>query len=117
MEPTPKPENLPADDFFKFDIRVGSILSIEAVPKSKKLVKLEVSFGPVVGNRVILAGIASAVPDRVMVGQKVVAVLNLAPRPMMGIESHGMLLATHDEEGKLWLVSPGGPISDGGDVG
>lgn len=116
METEPKPENLSALDFFKFDIRVGSILSVESVPKSKKLVKLEVSFGPM-GNRTILAGIASAVPDRVMVGQKVVAVLNLAPRPMMGIDSHGMLLATHDEEGKLWLVSPGGPIPDGGEVG
>lgn len=115
MEPTPKPDNLPADDFFKFDLRVGTIQSIEAVPKSKKLVKLEVDFGPT-GKRTILAGIASAVPDRVMVGQKVTAVLNLAPRTMMGIESHGMLLATHDEADRIWLVNPG-PVPDGTEVG
>jgi EMAP domain len=110
-----KPDNIAAADFFQFDIRAGTILTIESVPKSKKLVKLEVSFGAA-GNRTILAGIASAVPDRVMVGQKVAAVLNLAPREMMGIMSHGMILATHDEEDKIWLINPG-PVPDGVSIG
>jgi len=116
MSDDSKPEVISFDDFLKLDIRVGTILSIEAVPKSKKLVKLEVSFGPTGGQRTILAGIASAVPGRAMVGQKVTAVLNLAPRTMMGIESHGMILATHDELDQIWLVNPG-PVPDGTEVG
>lgn len=117
MEPQqPKPQNLAYEDFAKFDFRVGTIQSIQPVPKAKKLLQLEVSFGPEIGNRTILAGVASAYPDRVMVGLKVVAVLNLAPRSMMGIESHGMLLAGFDAEGKLWMVQPG-PLPDGAELG
>lgn len=116
METQPKPQDLPFDDFVKLDIRVGTIVSIEPVPKSKKLLKLEVTFGSEVGTRTILAGVASAYPDRVMVGQKVSAVLNLAPRAMMGVTSHGMIMATNDEEGKIWLVNPG-PVPDGTEVG
>jgi len=113
-----KPENLSYMDFVKFDIRTGEILSVEPVAKSKKLVKMEVSFGPEIGNRTILAGVAQSFTDgRIIVGQKVVAVLNLAPREMMGILSHGMLLASHDAEGKVWLTNPSGPIPDGAEVG
>lgn len=113
-----KPENLSFLDFIKFDLRTGQILSVEAVPKSKKLVKLEVDFGTTVGKRTILAGIAQSWTEgRVIVGQSVVAVLNLAPREMMGIMSHGMLLATHDAEDKVWLLNPGGPILPGTEVG
>jgi methionyl-tRNA synthetase len=117
-----KPTNLPATDFFKFDIRVGTILDIEPVAKSKKLLKLEISFGPVIGRRIILAGVASGYnvdepnTGRVIIGQKIVAVLNLEPRAMMGIDSYGMLLAAHDEEDKIWLVNPG-PVLDGSEVG
>lgn len=111
-----KPQNLAYEDFAKLDLRAGTILSIEPVPKSKKLLKLEVSFGT--ENRTILAGIASAYPDRVMVGQRVIAVLNLAPREMMGIMSNGMLLASFDTEGKLWLASPGPhSVPDGAELG
>lgn len=110
-----KPENLTAVEFFRFDLRAGTILSIEEVPKSKKLLKLEVDFGPA-GKRTILGGIASALPDRVIVGQKVVAVINFEPRSMMGQTSHGMLLASTDADGKIWLVNPG-PVPDGAEVG
>ena len=68
------------------------------------------------GCRAYLAGVASAMPDRLTVGQKVVAVVNLAPRTMMGIESHGMLLASHDDEDKIWMVSIGS-VPDGSQVG
>jgi len=106
-----KPQNLAFDEFIKWDIRVGSITKIEEVPKSKKLLKLEVSFGTF--SRTILAGIKGAA---VLEGMKVTAVLNLAPRSMMGIESHGMLLATHDENNQIWMVNPG-PVPDGTEVG
>lgn len=108
------------EDFLKLDLRVGTITSAELVPKSKKLVKLEVSFGT--ETRTILAGIASMVPFLLdakvenFAGRQVVAVLNLAPREMMGVMSHGMLLAAHGADDRLSLAScPGAP--DGADLG
>ncbi len=110
-----KPQNLPYDDFAKLDIRVGTITSAEAVPKSKKLLKLQVDFAEATGPRTILAGIAEAYNSSI-VGLKIVAVLNLAPRTMMGIESHGMLLAGRDVQGIVSLVGANG-IVPGGEVG
>lgn len=109
----PKPQNLSALEFFKYDIRVGSIVSIEEVPKSKKLLKMEVSFGPEIGNRIVMGGVKAASP---VVGQKVVAVLNLAPRSMMGVESTAMLLASHTPQDEIRLVNPG-EVIDGTEVG
>ena len=113
------------DDFVKFDIRVGQIQSVEAIPKAKKILKLEVSFGPEIGNRTILAGIAKAESygkvvdgvwvDSCLVGQKIVAVVNLPPREMFGFTSHGMLLAGHDGD-KIILVSAM-PLPDGTQIG
>lgn len=114
MDTEPKPQNLPYDDFAKLDIRVGTVTKAEAIPKSKKLPKLEVSFGS--ETRTILAGVAESFPPEMILGNQVTAILNLAPRQMMGIESHGMLLAGRSATGKLSLVCcPGVP--DGGDVG
>ena len=101
------------EDFLKLDIRAGTVTKIEEVPKSKKLLKLEVAFGAEVGTRTILAGIKGT---PLIEGQKVTAIINLAPRQMMGFESHGMLLATHDENNSIWLVNPG-PVPDGVEVG
>ncbi len=108
------------DDFVKVDLRVGTITKAELIPKAKKLVKLEVSFGT--ETRTIVAGIASMVPYLLdgkvenFEGRQVVAVLNLPPREMMGIQSNGMLLAAHDADGKLSLAScPGAP--DGASLG
>jgi methionyl-tRNA synthetase len=98
-----KPE-ISYDDFVKIDIRSGMITKSEAVPKSKKLVKLEVFFGPEVGPRTILAGIAGSYSVEGLVGQLVVAVINLAPREIMGETSHGMLLCGHSDDGKPQLV-------------
>lgn len=122
----PKPAALSATEFFKFDLRVGTVTTVEAVPKSKKLLKLNVSFGPVIGDRTIMAGIAASSPygevvdgawkDSCLVGQRIIAVLNLEPRDMMGVKSHGMLLAAHNDDGKIYLAS-GGPVPDGSEVG
>lgn len=108
------------DDFVKVDLRVGTVTKAELVPKSKKLVKLEVSFGE--ETRTILAGIASMIPFLLdgkvesFEGRQVVAVLNLAPREMMGVMSHGMLLAAHGKDDSLHLAScPGAP--DGASLG
>jgi len=86
-------EEITFEEFQKVNIRVGTILSAEAIPKSKKLLKLSVYLGPALGIRTILAGIATAYAQQSLLGVKVLVVTNLAPRNMMGIESHGMLLA------------------------
>lgn len=112
---TPKPQNLAYDDFGKLDIRVGTITQAEAVKKSK-LLHLQVSFGPEIGTRTILAGISEAYSPETVVGLQVVAVLNLAPREMKGIVSNGMLLAGRSTTGQLILVAPNG-IAEGGEVG
>ena len=104
------------DDFVKVDMRVGTITAAEALPKSKKLLKLSVSFGPEIGSRTILAGIAEAYDPLMIVGLQIVAVINLPPRSMMGIESNGMLLAGHTADGKLRLVYPN-DIAEGERIG
>ncbi len=104
------------DDFIKADIRVGTITQAEAVPKSKKLLKLSVSFGAEIGTRTILAGIAEAYNPDGIVGLQIVAVVNIPPRAMMGTESHGMLLAGRSVTGQLILVSPNG-IAEGERIG
>jgi methionyl-tRNA synthetase len=111
-----KPTNLQYQDFAKLDIRVGTIQRAEPIPKAKKLLKLEVFFGEVVGLRTIVAGLAGSYDPTLMGGIQVVAVLNLAPRVMMGIQSDGMVLATH-HEGQVRLIVPSAEnISDGSEV-
>ncbi len=91
------------DDFVKMDLRAGRILSAEPIPKSKKLLKLQVDLGD--ETRQILAGVAEHFVPEEMVGRSVVVVANLAPRRMMGLESQGMLLMAEDREGALTLVA------------
>lgn len=93
------------EDFTKVDIRCGMITKSEAVPKSEKLVKLEVYFGSEIGHRVILASLAKSYDVTLLQGLTVLAVVNLAPRKMMGTESHGMILAAYQEDGKLSLAT------------
>jgi len=104
------------EDFDKLDIRVGTVTKAEAVPKSKKLLKLEINFGAEVGVRTILAGVAETFTPELMLGNQVMAVVNMAPRAMMGMESHGMIMAGHMASGKLALACCPG-VEDGGDVG
>lgn len=83
-------ENITIDDLDKLDIRVGEIKSVEDVENSKKLMKLTVDFGEF--ERVILAGIKGERENpQEIVGKQALFVVNLAPRKMAGIESHGML--------------------------
>lgn len=110
-------ENIAYSDFAKLDLRAGTIVEIIAVPKSKKLIQLQVDFGSEIGVRTILAGLAKDHAEgRVDPGMKVMAVINLEPREMMGIMSYGMLLASADESERVWLVNPG-PIPNGMEVG
>ena len=92
------------DTFAMADLRVGLVLTAESVPKSKKLIRMTVDIGLEV--RTILGGIAAAYAPEDLVGRRVVVVANLAPRPLMGIVSHGMLLAASDNNSKPYLVAP-----------
>jgi methionyl-tRNA synthetase len=108
--PAPAPEAVPAndgrisiDDFSKVDLRVGQVKVAERVPKSDKLLRLEIDIGTEV--RQVLAGIAEAYAPETLVGRKVVIVANLAPRKMRGLESNGMIVAASLEGGKPVLAS------------
>ena len=85
------------DDFAKVDLRVAQVIAAEAVPKSKKLLKLRVSLGT--EERTVLAGIAEHYTPGDLVGKKVVVVANLQPAKLMGIESQGMVLAGSTDHG------------------
>ena len=91
------------DDFVKVDLRVGLVKVAERVPKSDKLLRLEVDIGSEV--RQVLAGIAEAYAPESLVGRKVVIVANLAPRKMRGLESNGMIVAASLEGGTPVLAA------------
>jgi methionyl-tRNA synthetase len=91
------------DDFMKVELRVAKVLEAEAVPKSKKLIKLKVDAGS--EQRTILAGIAEAYTPEQLVGRTIVIVANLEPRKMMGLESQGMVLAASVDNGLPSLVA------------
>ena len=94
------------ETFSKSDFRAVKVLACEAVPKSKKLLKFTFDDGTGT-ERTILSGIHAFYEPEQLVGKTCIAILNLPPRPMMGIESCGMLIsAVHHEEGeeKLHLL-------------
>ena len=90
------------DDFVKIDLRVATILSAERVPKTDKLVKLQVRIGE--EERTIVSGIAQYYTDEELVGRNVIVIKNLKPVKLRGIMSYGMLLAASDGEGHLVLA-------------
>ena len=112
-EPPSKPP-LTIDEFRSVDLRIGRVVSAEAVPKSKKLLKLLVEVGS--EQRQIVAGIAQHYIPEDLVGKLVVVVFNLQPAVLMGTESRGMILAASDGQGKLVLISPQSEIVSGSKV-
>ena len=101
----PQKETIQFDDFTKLDIRVGTILEAEKMPKTKKLMQLKVDVG--IDIRTIVSGIAEYFNPEEIIGQKVTVLVNLAPRNLRGVDSHGMILMTEDTEGKLTFIEPG----------
>lgn len=101
------------DEFGKLDIRVGRIIAAEMIPKSKKLIKLEVDLGK--EKRTIVAGIAEKYSPEALLGKHVVVVVNLEPAKLMGVTSEGMLLAAEDESGVSILVTDR-PVQPGSKV-
>ena len=111
---SPQKEMITFDDFSKLDIRSGTILEAEKVPKTKKLIKLLIDTG--LDKRTVVAGIAEFFEPEKIIGQQVSLVLNLEPRTIIGIESQGMILMAHDNEGKLTFVSPTHAIDNGSEI-
>jgi methionyl-tRNA synthetase len=99
----PKPE-ISFDDFQKMDIRVGKIVEAQKVPKTDKLLHLKIDTG--IDTRTVVSGIAAFYEPEKIVGQKVIILVNLAPRKIKGIESHGMILMAENSKGELSFVSP-----------
>lgn len=87
----PLKEALDIEDFRKMDLRVATVLSAVPVPKSKKLLKVEVDLG--FEKRTIVSGISQFYQPDQLIGQKVIVVANLKPATLMGVQSHGMILA------------------------
>jgi len=100
----PQKEEITWDDFSKLDIRVGTILEAEKMPKTKKLLVLKVDTG--IDTRTIVSGIAESFLPEEVIGKKVTVLINLAPRTLRGVESQGMILMTEDESGNLVFVNP-----------
>ena len=102
------------DDFAKIDLRVGTIVAAEKVPKADKLLQLAVDLG--FETRTIVSGIALHFTPEEIVGKQVTVVVNLAPRKMRGIESNGMILMAEDGEGKLHFINTEAAINNGASV-
>lgn len=103
-EVAPQKETITFDDFSKLDMRVGTIIEAEKMPKAKKLLVLKVDTG--LDIRTIVSGIAESFSPADIVGKKVTVLVNLAPRALRGVESEGMILMTENTDGKLVFVNP-----------
>ena len=101
---TPQKETISFDDFTKLDLRVGTILEAEKMPKTKKLMVLKVDTG--IDTRTIVSGIAESFTAEEIIGKKVTVLINLAPRALRGTTSEGMILMTENAEGELVFVNP-----------
>jgi methionyl-tRNA synthetase len=106
-------DEITVDDFKKIKLRVAKILECELVPKSKKLVKLKIKVGE--KEKQIVAGISEFYKPEELVGKLIIVVDNLKKSKLMGIESHGMLLAGKIN-GKLKIITVDGEIESGAEV-
>jgi methionyl-tRNA synthetase len=100
----PQKDLITFEDFSKLDLRVGTIILAEKMPKADKLLILRVQTG--LDERTIVSGIANYFTPEEVVGKQVMVLINLAPRALRGVTSEGMILMTEDENGKLVFVNP-----------
>ena len=111
----PVKENIQFDTFEKLDIRVGTVLECEKVPKADKLLRFLLDDG--LEKRTILSGIAAYYPNpQELVGRQVCFIANLEPRKLRGILSEGMILSAENSDGRLALVSPTKEVLPGSQV-
>ncbi|WP_108803268.1 methionine--tRNA ligase [Aquimarina sp. Aq107] len=100
----PQKDTATFEDFTKMDMRVGTIVEAEKMPKAKKLLVLKVDTG--INTRTIVSGIAEHFKPEDLIGKKVTVLVNLAPRKLRGVESEGMILMTETPTGKLVFLNP-----------
>jgi methionyl-tRNA synthetase len=111
---TPQKEEITFDDFTRMDLRTGTILEAEKVPKTKKLIRMKVDLG--FETRTIVSGIAEYYEADALPGKKVTVLANLAPRTIKGIESKGMVLLSENPDGSLLFVEPAHDAVNGSEV-
>ena len=106
---------IPFEDFEKLDIRVGTVLECEVVPKMKKLLKFKIADG--LENRTIVSGIAQHYRPEELIGKQVLFIANLAPRQFKnGLVSEGMILSAENFDGSLAVTSVLKEVKPGSEV-
>ncbi|MEJ5265438.1 MAG: methionine--tRNA ligase [Bacteroidales bacterium] len=110
----PQKPSVSYDDFSRMDIRVGTIVHAEKVPKTKKLLKLTIDTG--IDQRTVVSGIAEYFEPENIIGRQVCLLANLEPREIKGIVSHGMILMAEDKDGRLEFVAPSTTVTPGSSV-
>ncbi|MCX6257190.1 MAG: methionine--tRNA ligase [Bacteroidia bacterium] len=100
----PQKDIISFDDFTKLDIRTGTILEAEKVPKTTKLLKLKIDTG--IDVRTVVSGIAEYFTPEQVIGRQVSILVNLEPRKIKNIDSQGMILMAEDSNGELVFVQP-----------
>jgi methionyl-tRNA synthetase len=114
-KPATVKENVAFDDFMKMDIRVGTVLSCERVPKADKLLQFRIADG--MEERTILSGIAQSYPTpEELIGSQVCFIANFEPRKLRGVMSEGMILSAENADGKLVLIQPKALVVNGAEV-
>lgn len=113
-KPAPQAADVDFDTFMKADIRVGTVLECERVPKADKLLKFLVDDG--MEQRTIVSGIAKYYKPEDLVGKQVCFIANLPARKLKGVVSQGMILSAEDRDGNLVVISPSAPVTPGAQV-
>ncbi|MFW9855445.1 MAG: methionine--tRNA ligase [Candidatus Thorarchaeota archaeon] len=103
------------EEFQRLDIRIGTIIGVEPVPKTERLLKLKVELGPEIGQRQLVAGLAEFRKQEDLLGQKITVIVNLKPTTIRGVQSEGMLLAATSGS-QLGLLAPDADIPNGAKV-
>ena len=98
----------------KSDLRVGTVLECDRVPKADKLLRFLIDDG--LEKRTIVSGIAAHYNPETLIGKQVVFIANLPPRKLRGIVSQGMILSAENADGSLTLLTPMAPATPGAQV-
>ena len=113
-QPAPQATDVDFDTFMKSDLRVGTVLECERVPKADKLLKFLIDDG--LEKRTIVSGIAKYYQPEDLIGKQICFIANLPPRKLRGVVSQGMILSAEDADGKLVVIGPTAPVRPGAQV-